>query len=276
LDAYAITGDPRWKAAALRVAEAFKRTQREDGTWAWVNRHSGQYDISGHHHGVQMDHHDPGEILWFLGRLRVELNTDAYQKVERDGLQWMLNNSAASSWWRTQRGHNEIGFGSINSKTALGFLEYYLTDAPDVDEKVARGVLRYIEDQHVSWPRAPGEGRLPFASLNTAKSPGNVWSTAQAAHLFILAGRRFDDELLVAKGRALLAGLLARQFPNGGFVVRWKGEKPDPRFNEMFALAFARVADGLLGGAAALQAAPGESTDTVATEWGEAGPRRQE
>lgn len=230
LDAYAITGDERWRERALRHARMYREMQLPSGTWTWTNRNGGRYPDCGSYFAkkAQFPELATGEFLHFFVRLRLELETDEFRDVE----------AAAIVWERAQqlrdlrlRYHNYVQSSLAHNSTPLSALHLSLAALKSAeagtplltDDEIAL-LARYIEDQWVLWRHVGEDGAIRPALTLCGHSRYNVPMTLaqiQMAEICLRLSRRLDDAVWRAKGLSLLNDLLITQQGDGDIHPRF-------------------------------------------------------
>ena len=103
------------------VAKAYARLQLPNGTWAELTDHGDNLpdlvtmksDHPVHQaafdaglvpgiHGPHLVEYDCSEVLWFLGRLRTELKTDAFRECEDKAYRWVMDHSVKEFFCATR------------------------------------------------------------------------------------------------------------------------------------------------------------------------------
>jgi len=249
LDLYQDTGDDRWRDAAIYVAERMARFQLPTGTWGWTARSGETPDVAGSHNGQDNADHEASEVLYFFGRLRHDLKVDDFRENERRAYEWVMKNSASSFFWRSQWSHAEMGGGNISTKSAVFFARYLLefADAKDRDMELVDRILRYCEDQFVTWtdPDADeqNEDDAPFIHVSNWGDKTRAGATANLAAAYLLMEKHSGDALFGAKGRALLQAVLAAQDPKTGNIPGTM--KPGQRVNVRAVIHYGILTRGL-------------------------------
>ncbi|MEM7391305.1 MAG: hypothetical protein AAF492_03070 [Verrucomicrobiota bacterium] len=242
LDLHAATKDPRWRDAATMVAEAFTRSQLENGTWAegWDKPdipaerlkvkhfpgHTAVYEaglIPGIH-GSHLWEYDASEVLWFLGRLRKELDTDAFRTTEDKAYRWVMDNSVKAFFWRDQGHHSPCMVPPFRhtGRCASYFARYLLEAAPAEkrDLGLVAELMRFSESCHLNWSRStPGVLTPNLVGANIRESGAAIWLGTRFALVWVKLGRETGNPLHVAKARALMDAVTHAQHPETGNVA---------------------------------------------------------
>jgi hypothetical protein len=246
LDLYAATRDVRWRDAALMVAKAYARLQLANGTWAEVSDNGltscgdpstlkadnpllQAYFDAGVVRGIHGPHpleYDCSEVLWFLGRLRQDLNTTDYRETEERAYRWVMDQSVATFYWRDQGQHSPcmvppmLYTGRAASYFALYLLDYAPAERRDL--KLVAELMRYCEDRHLDWSRPdPNQVRSVFPNLtlaNARESGSPLWLASRFALVWLRLGQTTGDPLALAKARALMDTITHAQHPVTGNI----------------------------------------------------------
>jgi hypothetical protein len=232
LDLYRMTGDKKYADAARLLAERLVAKQMPNGNWTEVDPASGSmahdpatglYYWYGKYAASWPADIDPSSLLYFLGRVRLELKTDAFKANEEKCWRWLVDNSIARFDWRKQgpgeSSHLKMPWATIPDY-ALHAFEYMALDLPGRDEDVAlmTDLLRWCEDRAVDWQRK--EDKLlvyprfvPPADRATPAQNGAIGRLALAyARLAALTGNKLHR----AKAEALAGSLIVAQNPVTG------------------------------------------------------------
>ncbi len=244
LELYEATENPIWRNKALGLARGMRQVQRPNGTWSCTHLEGEMSDGTHSHGGEQVDEFDPSAVLYFLGKLRRQLNTSEFMSVEQKAWEWLENNTLRNFWWRYQTGH---GFGtaeSMRSPKEATFLGLYLLDyAPSEhrDVSLVEEIARYCEDQYTNWDRTPYRFASPHVIRAIEKESYHApraSRTASVAHLFMRLHQETGNELHLRKAEELFKAVLMLQNPlNGGLDSDYdcarhengKSGTPDPR-----------------------------------------------
>jgi hypothetical protein len=245
LDMYAATGEQRWKDAALMVARAFAQSQLEGGTWAegWKDpaipakllkaggagaemyRGILEAGLIPGIHGPHLAEYDCSEVLWFLGRARTELATDAFRDTEDKACQWVMENSVKPFFWRDQGHHSPCMVPPFEhtGRCSSYFALYLLEAAPPErrDLRLVAELMRYSENQHLDWSRGnAGDGavRPNLVNANIRESGSAIWLGTRFALVWAKLGQRTGNPLHLAKARAIMDAITHAQHPQTGNV----------------------------------------------------------
>jgi hypothetical protein len=155
LDLLAATGEPAYRAAALRLGDALARTQLPEGRWYWrVDPKTGAPYVDGG--GKTNDYtSDQAEIIDFLDELATHYNRQDLIPARDRAVKWMLDNPVKTHYWQHQwddtayfKPYENLEFYD----TAL-FAMYLARHATwrNGYRAIAENLFRWIEDQFVLW-----------------------------------------------------------------------------------------------------------------------------
>lgn len=271
LDLYAATGDTRWKDAAEMVAKAYARLQLPNGTWAEVsedgrtstNDSSTLKPAVPHHqpildaglvpgiHGPHLLEYDCSEVLWFLGRLRTELKTDAFRDCEDKAYRWVMGHSVKEFFWRDQGHHSPCMVPPFHYKgRAPSYFALYLLESAPADRRdlnLAAELMRFCETRHMDWSRpdpAAVRALTPnIVSGNEREVGSPIWLGSRFALAWAQLGRHTGNRLHAEKARAMMDAITHAQQPVTGNVGL--NLERTPRFNR-FAVNAGRCAWNLM------------------------------
>ena len=249
LDLYQVSGNERWREAALRLSRSYARLQHESGAWPFVFNNYGGGKV-----GVGMrrgwDGVDPRDAQWtvigatdflhWFGRVRTELETDDFREVETKAWNWVRDHDLQTFIWR-RRGGYKAGQQTINNRYPSLLMQYLLdyADEGQVDDETLLRLWRHCEATAVNWRRDDsGERFLPHVHEYTAprytqEDPG---ATARYALIAAQLFQRSQDPVLRAKADALAGSCYANQDPAGLIHDLAKTEAPESiytRFSDL-------------------------------------------
>ena len=82
-------------------------------------------------HGSHLWEYDCSEVLWFLGRLRKELGTDAFRATEDKAYRWVIDHSVKAFFWRDQGHHSPCMVPPFrHTGRCASYFARYLLEAP--------------------------------------------------------------------------------------------------------------------------------------------------
>jgi hypothetical protein len=161
LDLYGATKDAKWLKAAEDLAQALAGLQQPNGTWTWTTAGPGgkaSFAPCVAFFGLACPEFDASEILHFYGRLRKEAGCGRFAEVERRALQWMVDNSAKTFYWRDHPGNDgpHQVLGNVSPYPASYFVRYLLdwAEPTEANLKLADEIMRFVEDQWIDWSRS--------------------------------------------------------------------------------------------------------------------------
>ena len=180
-------------------------------------------------HGPHLAEFDCSEVLWFLGRLRTELKTDAFRECEDKAYRWVMDYSVKEFFWRNQ-GHESmcmvvpfIYTGRSSSYFALYLLECAPAERRDL--KLVAELMRFCETRHMDWSRPdPSSVRwlrwvMPnLVCTGIRQQGGGIWLGSRFAVAWAQLGRLDGNRLHAEKARAIMDAITHAQHPVTGSV----------------------------------------------------------
>jgi hypothetical protein len=225
IDAWLTTREPRWKESALAYGRSLGPRQKDDGSFLCVGFDFGpngsmekwkQYYLWG-----------TSELLYALGRLRRDLQTDEFLPIEKKALQWMKEVGVPKRLFPLYVHHSQsLNFpGRQHSMSALFFVRYLLECAPPEwrDVKLAEEVARWAEDYGVDWTRKkPGDKSMhritPIIFARDRVSNEAASNNLLAAIAFHHLAKATGDKLWEAKSQALAGAVFQAIDPQSGYL----------------------------------------------------------
>lgn len=226
LELYQQTGEAEWLTNARRYADGLRDLQvlmadgiieqvsgrpggtAIAGTWTYYTP-GGGYALGESDSRTNRDRDfEPiqcGQILHFLGRLRVESGVDDYVEVEQAAVNWMIANLDDDWTWYTKP---QAAYG------AASFLHYLLRYAENPSDAVIDQVLAYIETNHTSWTHDASR-MSPGVAIAVARRQGvddldaSVGLRMALCYLDLYDQR--GDAVYLNKAKALINSVLSRQ-----------------------------------------------------------------
>lgn len=206
------------RLALVRTAfDRLYRLQQPSGSWAlmWDRepwpKWSGSFTMW---NTAWLDHNGAAYALPF-GRYRKLSGDHRYLDAELKAVRWVLRNSLRTGYWETQAQQGDPGYNRPTAHTmALDFLLYLLEQAPadQADSVLAEDVMRYLEDQFISWDR------VPAVSGGTMTDNGIL----RLAIVSLLLHQRTGKPLHLAKAEALFTAYMLNRDPVSGLTdMRW-------------------------------------------------------
>jgi hypothetical protein len=228
LDLFRLTGDPRWREAALELGRRLAAKQLPSGTWAETDPGNGHVSLDAATglpmivsiQGPSMQQWDPSSTLYFLGRLRKELKTEECRAAEDKAWQWLQQNSIARFDWRKQGPHASEDHKQpwlTIPDCALHCYEYLALDLPGrtADPALMEDLLRWSEERNVDWSRTAHPTQVFPRILFLGKNRDTQLRLARA---FARQAQRTGSALWKAKAEALAGAMLTAQFPTTGQI----------------------------------------------------------
>jgi hypothetical protein len=233
LDLYDATNDVKYLDAALRIAAAYRKIQRADGTWPLI------VDLAS---GAEIESKPviPTWVLLLLDRLNKQYGITEFEPMKAQVERWILDHPVKHFHWDAQFEDIEIRapYQKMSYEQASDTAWYLLHDQPENSEnrRIADELLRFVEDQFIVW-EMPVEG---WKSLGLAGSaPGRYptrlteyWitpsvieqygfypvsrATAVVMRSFGKAYEATGNEIYLAKALSLAGTLIRTQQHHGG------------------------------------------------------------
>jgi len=220
LDLYEVTHDARYRAAAARIADTYRKTQRPDGTWPLkVDNRTGepiaQIDLI------------PSVVITFLDRF-----DDAHQPTRDRAVQWVMENPARTFDWKAQFDDAKLRgpYQNLSKHEACEFASYLFRRGKNDPQKLAlaKEILRFAEDQFVTWEKPPD-----LQTRNEKLRPENWYTpcsleqyamfepiSGSSAFMIVAYVRAHEatggDALYLAKARSLANALTVAQRDHKG------------------------------------------------------------
>lgn len=212
LELFLETGDIEWREQARHYAWALEHLQgrmfhRTEGTWTYYGA-DWDYPM-----GVSNSRNDrsrdwlpiqAGEMLYFLGKLRVEGGVDEFRQAEDLAHAWMIENLDTA--WTV---FNRRGMGPTQ------FLLYLLRYADEPDDAVIDQVVAHVEGSYTSWSRSasffsPGVG-TDLDRLQGGGTIAEISSTLRMALVYLHLYRERGEAVWLEKAKTFVHSVLNRQ-----------------------------------------------------------------
>ncbi len=234
LDLYDATDDAQWLDAAVAIADTYRRTQREDGTWPLLIRRA-----TGEPIGNKLM--IPGSVIIFLDRLHRQYAIETFVETHDAAFAWLMTNPVETFAWEAQfedtrpravyrnLAHLEPAF------IARHLFQHYADDQALV--MLARELLLFAEDQFVIWTHDDAVTRTEFFRPGmkwngTTPDGGKDWflpatleqyafytpigrSTANVLNAYCAAYDATGEDEYRQRARALTSGLMDAQAFHG-------------------------------------------------------------
>jgi PKD repeat protein len=237
LELYQQTGDAQWLANARRHADGLRELQvlMSDGiieqvsgrggnaiagTWTYFTPAGGYAMGESDSRTNRTRDFEPiqcGQILIFLGRLRVESGIDDYLEMEQAAAHWMSANLEDDWTWETKP---QAGYGPAS------YLYYLLHYAENPSEADIDQVLAHIETQHTSWAHNANT-MSPGVAIDINRRQGvtdlDASVSLRVALCYLELHTRRGDAVYLEKAKALILSALSRQndfgyLSSGGWI----------------------------------------------------------
>ncbi len=165
LDLYDMVGDDKYLEAAKLIAQTYKKTQLENGSWyLYVNNKTGE--------PIESNITIPTSTVNYLNRLKKDYGVEGYEEVAERALEWIMENPVETFNWQGQ--FEDIAasepYENHSREQASDLAMYLLNNKPGDKEslKLAEDLIRFSEDQFVIWEKPnpkPDNGKVNKGSL---------------------------------------------------------------------------------------------------------------
>ena len=227
--AYRQTADERWKTAALHVATGYAASQHALGGWGFCDPMSGKLSPDGKvvrfedEFGLRNSiaqawtpELNPAEVLWMFGDIRRATERSVAATAEALAMRRLDTYYVPQGFWPDQGNHSWAPRvpHKITGRTAIYAALHLMREYPDQPARIAlaRELLRYAEDRHVTWSGPMG---VDIMEANCRESGAAIsflgWLGVAWQHLHRLGA----DPLAAAKARTCMDALAALVGPNG-------------------------------------------------------------
>lgn len=257
LDLFEATGDMQMLAAAQRIADTYRRTQRADGTWPLLmDARTGER--------LPRSSADllPDVVFDFLERIVNKHGLSEYRRVADATWRWILRETLTT--FRFEGQFEDTGRGGDRnwnlSALPAGIIAMQLLRHRADDHSylaLAEEALRFAEDQFVIWEQAVPDDvswqhfrRLPFTPSVLEQYAYMVPITGIAANLMAAYQAAYEatgKEIYLAKAASFANAMTVLQKRNGGEFVGtfWNPGPPGdwPNVHEYAARSLAAFGD---------------------------------
>jgi hypothetical protein len=221
LDLYAATRDESFLKAAMRIGDALKKTQLDDGRWYFrVDPQTGKM--------LEDYTSDQVEGILLLDELIRDHDRKDLVGTRDKAVGWMLANPCKTFHWQQQWDDVKTlaPYENLEWYDAGLFIEYLLRYATPENgyREIARGLLYYIDDQFIEWEPS-AEYITPGAREQYVCYHVIDWHTAHYIRVCMCLHRHTKDETYLRKACAMANTLTAIQHPDG-FYPTWMKHKP--------------------------------------------------
>jgi len=221
LDLYAATRDESFLKAAMRIGDALKKTQLDDGRWYFrVDPQTGKM--------LEDYTSDQAEAILLLDELIRNHGRKDLVETRDKAAGWLLANPCKTFHWQQQWDDVKTLAPYENLEwydTGL-FIEYLLRYATPENgyAKIAHNLLHYIDDQFIEWEPS-GEYITPGAREQYVCYHVIDWHTAHYIRVCMAFHRHTKDKTYLRKACAMANTLTVIQHPDG-FYPTWMKHKP--------------------------------------------------
>lgn len=217
VDLAVITESDFWKARALEVADALRRTQGPEGSWSYVDAGSGETGTTLSRHDRTWDHVPRANGMWLdlLGRIRTELNVEDYRDVEDRAAAWMRTALLEGATHQGRRylieGRNHNSRPDDDGPTFYALYQLKYADA--WDDALFKATLEWAE---LLWH--DGDDRLPRIGYEQQRGPPGLTTvgTMRMALIYLLAAEKTGDTAHLQKAGQLYNSVMQMYRPGPG------------------------------------------------------------
>ena len=219
LDLYDVTGEEFYKDRALKIANTYRKIQREDGSFPIKMYFETGEPVN--EVGAMLT-----SIMSYLRRLETVYGISDYTEVREKAEEWM--NKVALETFDLTGQFEDVNveglkaYQNLTNCTACPFASYILKGNPTAAQiEDARDLIRMSEDQFVHWNSLPEKngirrlfGPCVFEQHKYQTPVDN--SSCNVANAYLDLYEKTGDELAFAKAKALVDALtIAQQVTNG-------------------------------------------------------------
>lgn len=234
LDLYDLVGDDKYLQAAKDIAEIYKKTQMDNGTWPLYVEHA-----SGKAFAENLA--IPTAMINYFDRLRRDYKVTGLDDATKKALSYVMENPVKTFNWQGQfEDVKPRGPYKNQSREQACELAMYLY-RNNGDKKLAQELIRYAEDQFVIW-----EQPVPYRGKKAVESEGydsRTWITPSVQEQYVFwqpvgrsAGIMIDtfweaykatgDDIYKAKAESIANSFTVVQSKwNGDFPTFFTAEK---------------------------------------------------
>lgn len=234
LDLYDVCGDRKYLEEAANIAGTYIRLRGEDGTWPLMMR-AKDGSVVGKNRLIPMEY-----LVPLFDRLFHITGKDVYREVSDKALAYVERMRVATWNWEGQYEdqYQTPPYANQTKHDACATAIYILDRFPGDGERLAlaRDLLRFAEDQFVSWER-PYEGMGPDADSSSllyvsawsvpAVREQYFWdvpvdaSAAKLIRTYLALYRAERKRLDLEKAKTLGYAICRMQWSDGGIPTHW-------------------------------------------------------
>ncbi|MCF0174022.1 MAG: hypothetical protein HUJ95_01660, partial [Bacteroidales bacterium] len=233
-----VTGEEFYRDRAIKIAETYKKIQREDGSFPIkVDFVTGEpvNEVGAMLH----------PILNYITRLEREYSVEGFTQMREKAEKWMKA-VALETFDLTGQFEDVTVVGlqpyqNLTNCTAAPFASYLLKNNPSPkDIEDARDLIRMSEDQFVHWnflPNDNGIRRIPTPCVFEQHKYQEAVdaSTCNVANAYLDLYELTGDKLAFAKAKALIDNLTVVQDPTDGKIpTTWSLRNPEKNKTRTF------------------------------------------
>ncbi len=219
VDLAVMTESDFWKARALEVADALRRTQDQHGSWSYVSAGSGEVGTTLSRSDRSWDNVPRANGMWLelLGRIRDELGVEDYRDVEDRAAAWMREALLDGATHQGRRylieGRSDGSRPDDDGPTFYAL--YQLRYAEDWDEELFEATIEWAE---LLWHE--GADRMPRISYYQSRGPSGMETvgTMRMALIYLLAAERTGDPDYLRKAGQLFHTVHSMYRPRTGVI----------------------------------------------------------
>lgn len=226
------TGDPKYFYAALKIAEHFRDTVQENGTWFLIRDiHTGEV-LAG-------DYVEPLREIVPLMRSIYEITGDETWKKLADGAIAYVEKTVLRTYnWGGQfeDSSTSLYYSNLSHYPATALIRYYCEEYPNDADRMAKAeeLMHWVEDQFIIWKRPSPWNRSGFDTSLWPTPCGceqYEWhvpidaSTSDMVMTFLALHKAGRGDLYLEKAKAMADAVTRSQQTDGMIPTHWMSEK---------------------------------------------------